>query len=124
MAEPQQATQQKEAVGGRNQETQDVSAIDTSTMGSSILNPMGGGLAEPAADIAPGEGKIQDMPGDSEHLKNLSGDVGAVKGPGLGSVQGGVDERGGTTGATVAEQTDTGKLDGSSADVSDTPAQA
>jgi hypothetical protein len=115
MSEPQQVQQQREATGGRNQEKQDVSAIDTSNMGSNILNPMGGGLAEPAADIKPGEGRINDMPGDSQHLQNLAGDMGTVKGPGLGSVQGGIDARGGTGASTVADQSNTGKLDGSSA---------
>jgi hypothetical protein len=115
MSEPQQVKQQQEAVGGRNQEEQDVSAIDTSKMGSNILNPMGGGLAEPAADIRPGEGRINDLPGDTSHLKNLAGDMGAVKGPGLGSVQGGIDARGGTGASDVAEQSKTDKLEGSSA---------
>ena len=37
--------------------------------------------------------------------------MGTVKGPGLGSVQGGIDARGGTDATTVAEQTDTGMSD-------------
>jgi hypothetical protein len=44
--------------------------------------------------------------------------VGTVKGAGLGTVQGGVDERGGTSAPDMAAQTDTGKLDGSQADIS------
>lgn len=35
--------------------------------------------------------------------------MGAVKGAGLGVVQGGIDARGGTGASTVADQTDTGK---------------
>jgi hypothetical protein len=56
--------------------------------------------------------------GDKDRLSKLEGDVGTVKGPGLGSVQGGVDERGGTSAPDMAQQTDTSKLEGSQADVS------
>jgi hypothetical protein len=56
--------------------------------------------------------------GDKERLSKLEGDVGTVKGPGLGSVQGGIDERGGTAAPDMAAQGDIGKLDGSQADVS------
>lgn len=115
MSEPMQAKEQKEAVGGRNDEPQDVSAIDTSAAGANILNPMGGGLAEPAADIPPGQGSVQDMPGDKQRLSKLGGDVGTVKGAGLGVVQGGVDERGGTAAPDMAQQADTSKLEGSKA---------
>ena len=41
--------------------------------------------------------------------------MGTVKGAGLGVVQGGVDERGGTAAPDMAQQTDTGKLEGSKA---------
>jgi hypothetical protein len=48
-------------------------------------------------------------------MAKLEGDMGTVKGPGLGSVQGGIDERGGTSAPDMAAQTDTSKLEGSKA---------
>jgi hypothetical protein len=56
--------------------------------------------------------------GDKDRLSKLEGDVGTVKGPGLGSLQGGVDKRGGTSAPDMAQQADTGKLEGSQADIS------
>lgn len=46
-------------------------------------------------------------------MSKLQGDMGTVKGPGLGSVQGGVDARGGTAASNMAAQADTSKLGGS-----------
>lgn len=57
-----------------------------------------------------------DVPaGDKERLSKLGGDVGTVKGAGLGVVQGGVDARGGTAASDMAQQADTSKLEGSKA---------
>lgn len=76
----------------------------------------GGGLAEDAVDVKPGSGDIKDMPGDASRLEKLGGDMGTVKGPGLGSVVGGVDAKGGVGGDKVSEQVDNSKLTGERAE--------
>ncbi|KAF8056380.1 NAT1 [Scenedesmus sp. PABB004] len=99
------------AIGGRNDEPQAASGIDLAAAGVEPLNPVGGNLAEDAADTKPGSTNIKDLPGDAAHMSQLAGDQGTVAGPGLGSVVGGVDARGGTDAPPLSSQRDMAKAE-------------